>query len=456
MTKRIIKLTTLIACCFLLSCQSFLDSELPSSEVRFEDGFQTEADLQELINSAYDIMANSLAGKSQRLAELLGEDVFVEGNTGFLLQVYNRATDFFNSDVGDFYKEPTAAITRANTLFDVIDGIEVDEQTRNRMIGEALAIRAISHFELVKLFAQPYGFTADNTHPGIVIKLDYDPTPQQRATVGEVYQQIIIDFQEAINLLPEENGIYLNKNAVRAFLSRVYFLQNDFENAATLAQQVIENSNIRPSNNLFDRYQQDGIPQEALFYLVSNGLEDNRAATLRDNFRSDTQIPFIKASMSYADLVKSNPNDLRNAWIKTEAISGTEFNFFTKYNLEYFNFTLISMTEIYLIAAESLAELNRDTETAVDYLNTIRTRAGLAALPNGTSALGIVQDARIQRRIEFGGEGINVFDLKRRGAKGENIFIRNAPWNCPGMALQFPASEITIRGFVINEEAGCN
>jgi hypothetical protein len=46
--------------------------------------------------------------------------------------------------------------------------------------------------------------------------------------------------------------------------------------------------------------------------------------------------------------------------------------------------------------------------------------------------------------------------LKRRGAKGENIIIRGAPWNCPGMALQFPNGEFTSALFTGNPEGGCN
>jgi hypothetical protein len=38
---------------------------------------------------------------------------------------------------------------------------------------------------------------------------------------------------------------------------------------------------------------------------------------------------------------------------------------------------------------------------------------------------------------------------------GEDILIRDASWDCPGMSLQFSNSENTVDGFVLNEEGGC-
>ena len=52
--------------------------------------------------------------------------------------------------------------------------------------------------------------------------------------------------------------------------------------------------------------------------------------------------------------------------------------------------------------------------------------------------------------------GLWVEQLQRHGAMGEDVTIRNAPWDCPGMALQFSASEGNVAGFEFNEVGGCN
>jgi hypothetical protein len=77
-------------------------------------------------------------------------------------------------------------------------------------------------------------------------------------------------------------------------------------------------------------------------------------------------------------------------------------------------------------------------------------------LDNSVSTEDIITAARNEYRKETLGMGLWVEQLQRRGAMGEDITIRNAPWNCPGMALQFSASEGNVAGFEFNEVGGCN
>ncbi len=437
------------------ACTGFLDNELPSDQIPFEEGLKTESDLLEMLNSAYDVMANSFAGNAQKFAELLGEDVYVEGNTGFLAQIYNRSADFFNSDANGFYNQPYIAINRANTVLEQMGKVDLSDAAKKRIEGEAKAIRGICHLELLKLYAQPAGYTSDDSHLGIVIRTESLASPSIRNTVAEVYNQIISDLKDAENLLPENNGIYLNKYSAKAYLSRVFFYKNDFQNAGYYAKDIIENSGYSLSPDINNRYTQE-IPAESFFYIVSTGTEDKRSNQFRDQFSPVGKVPYIKASEDYANLIFADTNDLRANNLTVINDGGSEKYAFTKFDLDYFNVSVISLTEIYLIAAESFAELGTETNKAIEYINAIKNRAGVNELAEDANAATIITEARLERRKEFGGEGVNLFDLKRRGAKGENIIIRGAPWNCPGMVLQFPASEITIKGFQLNEEGGCN
>ena len=79
-----------------------------------------------------------------------------------------------------------------------------------------------------------------------------------------------------------------------------------------------------------------------------------------------------------------------------------------------------------------------------------------AAKDAGATAADIVEAARYDYRKETVGMGLWVEQLQRHGAMGEDITIRNAPWDCPGMALQFSASEGNVAGFEFNEVGGCN
>jgi hypothetical protein len=121
---------------------------------------------------------------------------------------------------------------------------------------------------------------------------------------------------------------------------------------------------------------------------------------------------------------------------------------------------IIHLTELKLIRAEAQASRGGgDLAQARQDINDILNRAfepGTNEVPENATAAEIVEQARRQYRIETIGEGKYVEQLRRRGAMGEDITIRGAPYNCPGMAIQFPNAESTVIGFELNPESGCN
>lgn len=437
------------------SCTDYLSTDLPDGELSFEEGIQTQEDLEEMVNSIYDVLANSMGGQAQRLAELVGEDVELIGNTGDLIQIYNRSTDFFNGAVG-WYREPYFVIYRANTLLEQIDRVSIDSTTAAVMRGEAYALRAYAHMELVKLFAQPYGYTSDNSHAGIVVRTSTFTDPIPRNTVGEVYDQIEADLLLAATLLPDQRDDYnLDGAALAGLLARMYHYQGNYAAAAVQADLALELSNQNIGGH-GSRYAVDEQPADALFYIVSTSNEDNRAGGWRGDLSSDFGVPTLRAAQAVDDLLADYPQDVRQTDIDTLTDAGSEVLVYTKFNELYFNTGLVNVTEIYYILAESLLRTDAPVDRPRALFNKIRTRNGIPPIEfNNRTAM--IDELLIDKRKEFLGEGINVFDLKRRGAiHGENIVVRGAPWNCDGMILQFPASELTVEFFELNPEGGCN
>ena len=118
--------------------------------------------------------------------------------------------------------------------------------------AEAYAIRAIVFFDLLRLYGQKYtGGTL-----GIPLPLDFNPTATStRATLAESEAQIEADFKKSLELFTEvasgrnlntlvdtADKTYLSPLAVKVFLSRFYMYKEDFVQAATLSDEVI-NSN---------------------------------------------------------------------------------------------------------------------------------------------------------------------------------------------------------------------
>jgi hypothetical protein len=109
----------------------------------------------------------------------------------------------------------------------------------NQYVGEAYAVRALMHFELVRNFAKPY--TVDPNSPGVPIVKVYDQSSKPaRNTVKEVYTQIISDLEKAYSMMTVYRGTgYFSKYAARALEARVYQHMGDWANAKTVALDVV-------------------------------------------------------------------------------------------------------------------------------------------------------------------------------------------------------------------------
>ena len=472
--KRIHKITFILSACLLsigfTSCEKMLEIK-PDDVLLSEDALKTPEDLQKLLNSCYDATANQLNGQVQVFNDLMSDDIekpFID-DLGFRTEIWNRNTNFFNSDVGGLYNRLYISVYRVNSMelyYDKIPGLSASE--KQRMQAEGRFIRALSHFEIVKLWANPYGYTADNSHPGIPIRKEASQEPLQRSSVAEVYAFIISDLQFAIQNLPASNGKYADQNAAKALLALVYFQMNDYANAEPLLSEVI-NSGLYTLSDSLDRYNSNltGISQEFVFSFVSLNNNDNRGGEFIGRYRSDIGSPSYGITQELYNFIKQDTTDARGNLIDVVNEGQANQYFVTKkFNNDYFGAPYITLTQLLLTRAEVLAELNQNTSQAVSDINQIIARAypGNAnkLLPSNESAANIVSTVRSERRKELFCEGDRVQYLKRLGAFGAtsvapvtNLTIRSAPWNCPGLALQFPSTEQTSV-FIMNETGGCN
>lgn len=451
----------LLALTTLVGCQDFLDVE-PEGVVLESEALNNPDDVQKLLNSAYDVTANYLNGRMQNLSELLSDNLAMPLNNNDYQEVYNRNVLFFNGTVGSTYGDPYIAIFRANLLIEkapTVPGMTPANITRT--IAEAKFVRAMAHFNNVTLWAQPWGYSANNGHPGIVIKTNTETGLLPRNTVSAVYAIIIQDLEDAIANLPTSNGPYATTWAAKALLARVYFQQNQYADAAALAADVIDNGPFVLDTNV-NRFVEGGTP-EAVFQTISYSTSDQqdiRSGGFTGNYRSDnTPNPTLRAAPEFYNTYAANPADKRLTMfeIKNQG-SENQFVAVTKFNRNYFNIPVLHLTELKLMRAECYAVNNVNLAQAIQDVNDIRDRAygvGVNPLPSTASSADIIQAVRFERRIEMFAEGNRTQDLKRQGAFGESVLVRGAPWNCDGMVLQFPISEKSDV-FILNPQGGCN
>lgn len=438
----------------LTSCDHLLEFE-PGDVILAEDAIEDADDLQRLLVSNYDVVANLYGGRVQIVNELRGPNFGKPDNSLDFTAVYNRETTFFTGINGGIYTDFYYAIYRSNVViknFEIVENL--DESDRTRLEAEARFIRAICHWGAVKMFARPYGYTADNSHPGVPLRVAPSQDPLPRASVGEVYAQIVEDLNFAANNLPEENGVYATQDAARAYLAQVYFLMGNYAEAASFASDVINSGHYTLDEDL-DRFETDIINPETVFGIISMP-NDFRSTWFRDNLRSDNNpSPQLSFSEDFAFFMSlSGGGDGRSAWLTT----GTRALINRFNEKEYFNVPLAHLTLMHLIRAEAYGELNSNLAIAIADINAIRARAfgpGNNDLSESVTAQEVINAARDEFRKETACEGLWTDQLLRRGAFGEDIIIRDAAWDCPGMSLQFSNTESTVQGFELNEEGGC-
>ena len=559
----------------LVSCEKMLNYP-PNGAILAEDALKTPEDAQKLLNSCYDVMANVFDGSYQNLAELLSNNLATPNGLDFQA-VYNKETNFFTPTTNGVYADLYYAIYRCNSLlenFDLIEGLS--DADRSRMEAEARFIRAFCHWHVVKIWAQPYGYTSDNSHLGIVIRDKASNEPLARNTVAEVYNFIVTEMETAANTLPSSNGNYATANAAKAALAMIYFQMRDYNKAIQYSDEVINANNfeqysidrfptvceytIRLNLNAtsvwnntslsitgnggvvatFDNANNDTIPVELSVPMISGvtyqlicdvpggktsnisfdilnpgaeavysfGGSLNNAGKVLTTFTAETGgVPALTASnnkesifkivsfsndvrtddfignynasgvlppnltlwndasfassneveVPFVQLINQNSADKRKAWMST---SGSQITL-TKYQDKVaFNIPLMYQTEMMLIRAEAIAyaQTGRLSEAIAD-INAIRARA--YSQDNSLSASSSVEQvkaaARKEYRLETIGEGKWLDQFRRTAIESNsNLRIRTSPWNCPGMALQFPNNEFTSALFVGNPEGGCN
>ena len=449
------------------SCERILDFQANSdSQIPADSAILTIEDAEQLLVSVYDVAANAFNGRFQNIPEVMSDNLADPlGLNGEYAQIYRWTSSFFNGSFGGEYRDAYIAIYRANTLLEEVADLEgATPEAIQRISAEAKFIRAISHYHVVRIWAMPYGYTSDNSHLGIPLKLSADQTPQMRATVAEVYDAIKSDLLDAEASLPADNGIFANQMAAKAMLAHVYLEMGDFAAAKSKATEVINSGDFSLEQDLtarFNDHLNGDLPEEFIFTLVSTNevsandtLVDERGTGFVGNYRSDdpNANPALKASQDLHVAATADTSDLRGQLWYAVRNAGTpdETYVISKFDASFIDVPLLHLTQLYLIYAECAVRLGQDQSVALGYVNALRQRAGLTDL----SSLSLA-DVMRERRLELACEGDRLFQLKRQGVLGEIQKIRGVDWDCPGMVLQFPNFEGTAQGFIYNEEGGC-
>ena len=136
-----------------------------------------------------------------------------------------------------------------NTVIDNIMGAEgTNEQQKRSIQAEAMISRALEYLYLVNGYAKHYDMRTAETDPGVPLILDEDIAKKNlvRASVKDVYAQILSDLQNALSNLPVQakgNAFRASKAAGYGVLAKTYLYMGNYAEALKAANEVLKMNN---------------------------------------------------------------------------------------------------------------------------------------------------------------------------------------------------------------------
>ncbi|HMH23340.1 MAG TPA: RagB/SusD family nutrient uptake outer membrane protein [Puia sp.] len=423
-----------------VSCKKSFITLAPLSNQTSATFFKTVADFQQGISAIYDgLQSQQTYGKSYYyLMEVRSDntDIFDRGaNAGAASQIDLFTEVTTSSFISDAYAGSYIIIARANAVLDRLDAASIPDSSKKQFKGEALFLRSLSYFNLVRLYGKV----------PLVIRTETLTQSQadKRNAVADVYTQIETDLKTAASLLPASyaNAADLGRatsGSANALLGKAFVTEKKWANAVAALTPIVSGYSLLPNygdlfiaanaqnaETIFSvRYKKGLSPSEGNTYftdmapvtLYLNGTvyggSNNNRPTHDIVAAYETGDKRFAASLdtSYlASATLTRKGNYTKKYLDPPGVTGDEGN----------SFPVLRYADVLLLLAEALNEGSyspaNGAGTAFYYLNLVRARAGLAARTS-TDLAGqdTFRDAVFkERRIELAFENDRWFDLVR-------------------------------------------
>lgn len=423
----------------LAGCTDFIEIDPPRTDLIRETIFTNESTANAAVMDMYYQMHLSgfASGNDLGLSLLtsLSADDLLNGLTSSqeYQQVNNNTLLPGNTRILSIWAEMYKCIYKANAIIEGLsNATNISPAVITQLTAEAKFIRAFCHFYLVNLFGDI----------PLVVTSDYRLNQNiARTPSSEVYQQIMIDLEEAREKLPddflisENERVRPNKYAAMALLARVYLYLQNWSAAEIMASSIISNTitfQLTTTEEVFLKNSKEAIWQLIAF---NGNTWDAETYLTRGHRLTSTLIDAFEV------------NDKRkSAWVGF----GTYGDFY--YPLKYQDLTqsfseystVIRLAEIHLIRAEARAHLGKVTGTssAEEDVNILRTRAGLGnvtAIDLPSMLLIIEQERRVELFSEWGHRWL---DLKRTNRINQVLGPLKVSWVPTAALYPIPESQI--------------
>lgn len=472
MIKRNVILILLVAA-FTTSCSDWLDVA-PSNQVNGDEMFSTGDGYRNALNGVYlKLAGSSLYGKEMTwgFMDVLSQNY--KANLMKSIYAYRKATEYRYDDddvksiISSLWSVGYNDIANCNNLIGNVSKADPslftnDEMEKNIIWGEALALRAFIHFDMLRMFAP--SMVKDDQKDYIPYVDTYPAIATTYETNSEILKKIEQDLKAAKDLLatcdtiPENKvwmstecrmlaegttttipddvffayrGFRMNYYAVTATLARVYCWAGRYEDAYKQAKEVVEATfpDGSSAKKCFDF---------AKHTELSSNLKDYNSIIMAfsNETLTETYMPYVTENADVLlvfdseDIFEGSKEDERG-----DALIGTLKG--NKYSLKYTinkgtkgadMIPILRLSEMYYIMGEYYAR-NSDLKKAGEMLDQIRSARGIISTSLRLNSLEDFQTELLKEvRKEFIGEGQLFFQYKRLDkkpvAKAEFVFSR--------------------------------
>ena len=406
---------------------------------------------------------------------------------------FASAVDYsdLNYNGSSTYMYWTTFYKQLNTVNNVVAMIEPAPEDNQLMyyLAQALAVRAFDYFYLAQMYQQTY--VGNENRPCVPLITDKNmhvvaTDGCKRATVAEVYKQIMDDLDAAIEMLEKTTVKRADKRYVDAAVAygiraRVNLVMNNWDEAAADAAKAIELTEATPytaeqvkkpgMSEIEDNSWMWGMLVAETDRPVTSGICNWPSHMGTFGYGYASVGAWRKISVSLYDAIPAT--DVRKGWfldensyspyLTTEQVNYVISNEIPAYTHVKFgtykdvlgtstnanDIPLMRVEEMYLILAEAQAMAGDVAAGAATLQSFVTEFRDPAYVCEATEAVRVQNAVWMQRRIELWGEGFSYFDIlrlnkgvDRRGTGFEAAYVYNIPAGDPALIYRIPKTEI--------------
>ncbi len=461
--KKYILIFTSVFAFALTSCDDQLELG-PYNSITTGQAFNTPADFTNAMNGTYNaFLGGSYYGGDAIIVPDLLADNLIISQRGRLTNRNFSEYLYSGEATSGLFSNAYTVILRANAIIENIEKLPAGA-AKDNFKAEALAIRALAHFDLVKMYGRSYiGAAAGDLGMPYVTSTDASLKPA-RETLKATYDKILADLIESEKTIATSNGKgRIGKATVQGILARLYLYRGEYQLAADAATRALAINSAIGTIAEFPAMFKDGTENGVLFKVL---VVDKDAISIGVNY-SQTGATGVRSEYvaDYDLYTKYKATDVRkNVYFVTSLFSGSNQNHIAKYfgrATGAANVTdpkVLRTAEVLLTRAEALAELGKDADALTD-LNVLRKNrySDFDATKLTETGAALKASIELERRLELAFEGHRFFDLKRKNLPivrnttfGDLADGKGVTYVKPGLAINDPKFNLPIPQSEIN------